>query len=391
MTSPVRTRVIARPRIFTALSCAFAMVILSACSSSGGSSSAGSASGGSASASASSPAVKAAQVTAARWEKAPTELGVTTPLKTAPPKGKTFVWLNCELSACAQILVGVRQAASAAGWNLKVVQYQQANPATVLSAFRLALNYHPAAVGLSGLPEAVWSSIIPAYKKAGVPIVAGYVGPLAMNSTVIGNISGPPDGVETGQILANWFVADSGGKGQALNVRTDELPYLKTFSDAFQTDVQKQCSGCKVTNLDMSVADATGGKVNSAIVSDLQRNPSINYVVATEGPFIDGLPAALAAAGLSGKVKIAGENGDVENLTDVKNGTEAAFTGASLHIGGWQYLDVAIRHAEGMTFDPYDGTQPKQLLTKTVQFSPAADYDVPANYPQQFRKLWKLP
>ena len=47
--------------------------------------------------------------------------------------------------------------------------------------------------------------------------------------------------------------------------------------------------------------------------------------------------------------------------------------------------------AEGMTFDPYDGMQPKQLLTKTVQFSPAADYDVPANYPQQFRKLWKLP
>ena len=44
-----------------------------------------------------------------------------------------------------------------------------------------------------------------------------------------------------------------------------------------------------------------------------------------------------------------------------------------------------------MTFDPYDGTQPKELLTKTVQFSPAADYDVPANYPQQFRKLWKLP
>lgn len=386
MTSPVRTGVIARPKIAAALSCALLMVILSACSSSGSS-----ASSNAAATSASSPGVKAAQAVAVRWEKPPTTLGVTTPLKSAPPSGKTFVWLNCELSACAQILLGVRQAVSAAGWNLKVVQYQQANPATVLSAFKLALNYHPAAVGLSGLPEAVWASVIPAYKKAAVPIIAGYVGPLTLNSTVIGNISGPPDGAETGQILANWFIGDSGGKGDALNVRTDELPYLKTFSDAFQADVQKQCSGCTVTNLNMSVADATGGKVNSAIVADLQRNPSVNYVVATEGPFIDGLPAALSAAGLSGKVKIAGENGDVENLTDVKNGTEAAFTGASLHIGGWQYLDVAIRHAEGMTFDPYDGMQPKQLLTKTVQFSPAADYDVPANYPQQFRKLWKLP
>lgn len=390
MKSPVRVTTVTRPSVMAAAFCALVLVTLSACSSSG-STSASSSAPASASGGASTAQAQSAQAAAAKWEKVPTQLGVTQPLRTAPPKGKTFVWLNCELSACAQILVGVRQAASAAGWNLKVVQYHQANPATVLSAFKVALNYHPAAVGLSGLPEAVWSGIIPAYQKAGVPIIAGYVGPTALNSTVIGNISGPPDGVETGQILADWFIADSGGHGHALNVRTDELPYLKTFSDSFQAEVQKNCTGCTVTNLNMSVADATGGKVDSAIVADLQRNPPINYVIATEGPFIDGLPAALSAAALSSRVKIAGENGDVENLTDVKNGTEAAFTGAALHIGGWQYLDVAIRHAEGMSFSPYDGIQPKQLLTKNVQFTPGADYDVPADYAQQFRQLWKLP
>lgn len=389
MTRPVRVRFMARPQTFTALFCALLMIILSACSSSG-SSSPGTTSASLASPGAAPAEVKAAQAAAAKWEQPPTQLGVTQPLKAAPPAGKTFVWLNCELSACAQILIGVRQAVKAAGWNLKVVQFQEANPATVLTAFKLALNYHPTAVGLSGLPEAVWSSVIPSYQKAGVAIVAGYVGPIPLNSTVIGNVSGPKDGAETGQILANWFIGNSAGQGHALNVRTDELPYLKTFSDSFQSYVQQKCSGCTVSNLDMSVADATGGKVDAAIVAALQRNPSINYVVATEGPFIDGLPAALAAAGLSGKVKIAGENGDVENLTDTKDGTEAAFTGASLHIGGWQYLDVAIRHAEGMTFDPYDGTQPKQLLTKGVAFTPAADYDQPANYSQLFTRLWKL-
>jgi ribose transport system substrate-binding protein len=389
MTRPVRTGVMARPTVFAGLLCALLMVILSACSSSG-SSSPGSASASPASSGVASPQVKAAQAVAAKWEKAPTALGVTAPLKTAPPAGKTFVWLNCELSACTQILAGIKPAVAAAGWKLKVVQYQQANPATVITALKLALSYHPSAVALSGLPEAVWSTEIPAYRAAGVPIIDGYAGPLTLNSTVIGNVSGPPDGVETGQILANWFIADSGGHGRALNVRTDELPYLKTFSDAFQSDVQKNCPGCTVTNLNMSVADATSGKVNSAVVADLQRNPSINYVIATEGPFIDGLPAALAAAGLSGKVKIAGENGDVQNLSDVKNGTEAAFTGASLHIGGWQYLDIAIRHAEGMTFNPYDGIQPKQLLTKSVTFSPSADYDQPANFPQLFQAMWKV-
>ncbi len=385
MTRPVRPRAIARPAVFTALFCALLTVILGACSSDPSSPAAGASGKPAASAE-----VTAARAFAARWERPPTALGVTTPLEKAPPPGKTFVWLNCELSACTQILAGVKPAVAAAGWKLKVVQYQQANPATVITALKLALNYHPAAVALSGLPEAVWSSEIPAYRAAGVPIIDGYAGPLALSSTVIGNISGPPDGVETGQILANWFIADSGGRGHALNVRTDELPYLKTFSDAFQATVQKDCKACTVANLDMSVADATGGQVNSAIVADLQRNPSINYVIATEGPFIDGLPAALASAGLSGKVKIAGENGDVENLSDVKNGTEAAFTGASLHIGGWQYVDLAIRHAEGMKFDPYDGTQPKQLLTRSVSFTPAADYDQPADFEQLFRKLWKV-
>lgn len=385
MKSPVRPWAMARPTLFTALCCVLLTVVLGACSSDPSSSPAGGSGKPGASA-----GVRAARAFAARWERPPTALGVTTPLEKAPPPGKTFVWLNCELSACTQILAGVRPAVAAAGWKLKVVQYQQANPATVITALKLALNYHPSAVALSGLPEAVWSSEIPAYRAAGVPIIDGYAGPLALNSTVIGNISGPPDGVETGQILANWFIADSGGRGHALNVRTDELPYLKTFSDAFQATVKKDCKACTVANLDMSVADATGGQVNSAIVAGLQRNPSINYVIATEGPFIDGLPAALASAGLSEKVKIAGENGDVENLTDVKNGTEAAFTGASLHIGGWQYVDLAIRHAEGMKFDPYDGIQPKQLLTRSVSFTPAADYDQPADFQQLFRKLWKV-
>lgn len=363
------------------------LAVLAACSNSN---SAGSGDGSAAGAGTSSSQVAAARAAVAKWKRPPTSIGVTEPLRTPPPAGKTFVWLNCELAACTEIRAGVEEATKAAGWNLKIVQYQQANTASLVGAFKVALGYHPTAVGLSGLPEQVWSSVIPSYRAAGVAIIAGYVGPLTLNDTVIGNVSGPPDGQLTGQILANWFIADSGGKGHALSVRTDDLPYLKTFNDAFAAEARAKCAGCKIRDLNTSVTQATGGKVNSAVVAELQRDRSIDYVIATEGPFINGLPAALAAAGLRGKVKIAGENGGVENLTAIKNGTEAAWTGASLHIGGWQYLDIAIRHAEGMKFDPYDGTQPKQLLTKDVEFTPTNDYDEPANYQEQFTKLWKL-
>lgn len=371
-----------------ALVAAASLALLGACSS--GSNSTAASSSDSHGSGSDSAGVVAAHAATAKYEVAPTKIGISTPLKEAPPAGKTFVWLDCELSACAEIKTGIQQATQAAGWNLKLVPYKQADSASLIAAFKTALTYHPAAVALSGLPKAVWQSVESDYAKAGVPIIAGYVGPLPLDKTVIGNISGPPDGTLTGKILADWFVADSNGAGHALNVRTDDLPYLKTFNDAFAQEVAARCTGCKVTDLNTSVADAVGGKVNGAVVSSLQRDPSLNYVIATEGPFINGLPAALSAAGLQNKVKVAGENGGVENLTDVKNGTEAAFTGASLHIGGWQYVDLAIRHVEGMTFDPYDGTQPKQLLTKASSFTPTDDYDQPADYQDQFKRLWKL-
>ena len=345
--------------------------------------------GGTASGNAAAQA-KAAAAIAANWEKPPTKLAISQPLKTKPPTGKTFVWLNCEIPSCKNIGAGVTAAAEAAGWTVKTVQYNETDVSSLISAFKLALNYHPTAVGLAGLPEAVWASVIPEYKKAGVVIVPCYVGPIPLNSTVIGNIGGPPDGEEHGTILANWFIGNSKAKGHALSVRTDDLPSLKVFNDTFDKVVKSKCSDCKVTDLNIPYADVSAGKANSAVVSALQRDSSIDYVVATEGPFIDGLPAALSAAGLSKQVKIAGENSDVENLTDVKKGTEDAWTGAANTIAGWQIMDVVFRHVEGMKFDPYDGVQPKQLLTRSVSFTPTNNWNEPANYPDLFKSLWKL-
>jgi ribose transport system substrate-binding protein len=376
-----------RRRVLSAVALgAVAAVTLTACGSS--SSKPGGSSGASSSSAPTSSAVTAAKAVVSKYEAKPTALNITTPLKTAPPKGKTFVWLTCEISACTTIGKGVHAATEAAGWTYKSVSYKQADTSTLIAALKTALTLHPTVVGLSGLPEAVWQSVLPAYKAAGVRIIAGYVGPLKTNSTIIGNVSGPPEKALDAKIMASWFIADSDGKGSVLNVRTDDLPILKSFSDAFETDVKAQCSGCTVTDLNTSVTEAVGGQVNGAVVAELQSHPSIGYVMATEGPFVTGLPAALSAAGLS-KVKVAGSNAGVENLTNVKNGSEQAFTGASLLIGGWEYVDIALRWAEGMTFDP-SPVAPQWLLTKSVDFTPADDIDEPANYPALFKQLWKV-
>jgi len=340
---------------------------------------------------ASNTQVAAAQALVAQYEKQPTTIGVTTPLKSKPPTGKTFVWLSCDVSQCATEGAAIQQAVGLLGWNYKQINYKDADPATLVAGLQQALLLKPVAVALSGLPEVLWQTEAAAYKAAGVPIIQGYEGPGPVAFPLIGSIGGPSDVSVYGKMLAEWTIADSNGKANVLNVTVNSYPILAVFSSSFQSTLTSGCSGCKIQNQNFSLAQVFSGGVNSGIVAALRRDPSITYVNVADGPFIDGLPSALAAAGLSGKVKITAESGDTQNLTDVQNGTESAFTGLALNYGSYLMVDLALRHLEGMPItDPTDGGLPKQLLVKGVSFAISISYDEPSNFRAQFKTLWLL-
>ena len=328
----------------------------------------------------------------AQAEQAPTKIPLTTPLKAKPPTGKTFVWMNCDQSSCAGIGAGVKAAALAAGWNFKEFAVEQAEPSTLVAAMKQALQLHPAAVGLTGLPEAVWGSVIPAYQAAGVPIITGWVGAETLTSTIVANVANQDDMTALGKTLANWFVADSDGKGHALVVEVSTFPILGEAGDSFTNTVKSECSGCQTDVLQETIANVENGTVVPSVVAQLRQHPDINYVCSMNGSFIEGLPSQLAAAGLTGKVKIASLFGGVENLADVKAGTEAATIGTEEHYSGWLMVDAAIRHAEGMSIPDGDGGLPSQLVTAQSggTFPVAESFDVPSNFASQFEALWGL-
>src|SRR5271166_6701534 len=56
----------------------------------------------------------------ASYEKAPTAIPITTPLETSPPKGKTFVFLQCDVAQCTEDSTALKAATAGIGWNLKV-------------------------------------------------------------------------------------------------------------------------------------------------------------------------------------------------------------------------------------------------------------------------------
>ncbi|WP_250279861.1 substrate-binding domain-containing protein [Frankia sp. Cppng1_Ct_nod] len=324
----------------------------------------------------------------AKYKQAPTTIPISTPLKQAPAKGKTFVFLQCDVAQCAQLSKAFTAATAAIGWELKVIPYKSADPATLISGLRQALQYNPVAVGVTGIPGVVWQSEVPAYEKAGVPIVVGHIGPQAINNTIIANINDEQSVQATAEALAAYFIVNSEGKGKILQFQVPDFPILDAFDKAFRAKVQASCPGCSVTPLTGTISQVTSGGSTAAIVSALQRHPEVDWVVTDNGPWVAGLPAALEAAHL--KVKVIGAGADVATETDIKAGKATAFTGVALNYSAWAMLDAVLRHLEGTPISASEGLLPIQLLTKDENFAVSESYDEPADYAAQMEKLWHV-
>jgi ribose transport system substrate-binding protein len=357
--------------------------VLAACSSGGTSS--GSASAGAQAGGGDLTAIKAA---VADFAKKPTSIPVSEPLAKKPESGKTMVWMACQLSACALMSQRIQTAVESVGWTYKQVPYDQANPASLVAGMQQALRYNPAYVAMSGVAAESWASVVPAYKAAGVKIVASYLGHVDLTDTIIANVYGENLNVQMGKELADWFIADSNGKGNALLQTVNDYPSNKIMGESFKQTVQQSCPGCHVDSFNVGLADAGQGAAVSQAVSQLRTKPNDNYLVATFLPFQDGLPAALKAAGLEGKVKVAGGYAASTEFPMIHSGAFAAGTAISGAIASYGIVDAALRDATG-TSRPKSSDQ-SQLLLTGGDFPASGDYNMPADPDAQYKKLWAV-
>ena len=90
-----------------------------------------------------------------------------------------------------------------------------------------------------------------------------------------------------GKITADYFVSDSGGKGNAVIEHVPAYPILNGFTDGFGKEVKAQCPACKTSTTNITIPDLTAGKVPSTLVSALRQNSDANYLVFDDGPFAD--------------------------------------------------------------------------------------------------------
>jgi ribose transport system substrate-binding protein len=371
---------------------AAAALTLTACSSSGSSSASGTTASGSPAASGSNSAgLAAARAAVQAATTFPTTIPVTTPLPSKPPAGKTVVFLQCEIPQCVNEGNGIKAAAAAIGWNYKVVGYQAANPATLVTALTTALQYKPVGVFFSGVPQDAWSSVQQAYVKAGAFITASYLATAPSGPGVVPGRGYASASAQAGTLMAEEQVADSNGAAtKSLLVSVPSYPVFLPTTAAYQSEINKACPACTVSTLNGTLPQVDAGQLVPAVVSAVKRNPGISYIVAVNATFVTELPSALKAAGLAGKYKIiAGKSGALDQQ-QVLNGTKLTVINSPLTMGGWQDIDMAIRTVMHLPIPQGDHDVPAVLLTKANIGTPSDSYDVPADYAAQFEKLWQV-
>ena len=317
----------------------------------------------------------------------PTKINQTTPLSGPVPKDKLYVFLECELPQCVEIGVGAIEAAKAIGWKTKVIKWNTADLQTVLSAMDEALTLKPAAVTLTGIPQELWADREAAFAAAGAMIIPIAVADLKLSKTVPMGAAMKADYLADGTLTGNWFIADSNAEGKALVADVPAYPVLTAHGTGFKEAVAAGCKKCVVTSLDVTVPQLAKGEFVSSVVSALQKDPSIKYLITTNGAFIDGLSAALDAAGMK-DIKVAGGSATINNLAALDAGTENAWAGEAIHMDGWIAIDIAARAMLGMEIPDSGGRRTQQLFIKGNVGTPTLSLDKPDNFRDEFKKLW---
>jgi hypothetical protein len=338
-----------------------------------------------------SAAVAAAQAAVRAAEAMPTSIPVTQQLPSAPPKGKTVLFMQCEEVECSYEGTGMKAAAAAIGWNVKVLNYQAANPATLVSALQTGLQYHPVAAFFSGVPQEAWASEQKAYAAAGAYLVDTFLPAVPTGAAIAPGRAYGADMTALGTVLGDEQIADSGGvPANSLLVNVPTYPVFGPLVTAYDAVIAKDCPACQVTDVNVTLPQMLAGDLNQAVVSAVKRDSGVKYIVSTNGSFTDTLPQALKAAGLAGQVKLISGQGVSLDQQNVLDGTQLATVSSPLTLSGWQDVDIAIRIAMRLPIPAGDGVVPWVLLTKANLGTPSDSYDRPDNYPALFEKLWHV-
>jgi ribose transport system substrate-binding protein len=329
-------------------------------------------------------AIPKAQALLKALEQRPTKISVTTPITKPIPTGKTIDWIVCGVPGCTVLTDPLKQAAKKLGWTVVAIP-GGLSPETILDAWNLAVQKHPDGVVGTGFPESIFASAVAKLKAANIPAINAFVTDTSGNG-IAAIVNGQPSYVQAGAALADFVLGKDGTKANALFLGGTTFPASQFEEKAFDKQYHALCPSCKVSSIE-EPATLTGAALTTSIVAALTRNPSINYVVASQPNDVYGLPQALKTAG--SKAQILVNTPDATTLQYLKQGLIAGIMDVPNTDNMAEIIDAFARTFAGVPVAPDEAAGGDWAVTQATASQVKYPYYLVPNYLGQFAKLWK--
>ena len=305
------------------------------------------------------------------------------------PSDISVYWLEGNIQSILPITGGFEEATDALGWDLTTLSYDPADPQGPGAAMQQAVDAGADYIAVSGQTTDILGAGLEAAMGAGIPVIELYstdeIG--GESNGIYANVGSAASSQASYPRLADLIISDSGGDANVLVVSIPDFAILNVATDAIEEQFANECPDCTVENLDVTIADLTGGTVGSQIVSAVQTNPDIEYVFVVIGDLASGLPEAMASAGME-DVKIIGNVPNAEQLQSLADGTSFAWLPLPRAESAWAAVDSMVRLAAGGEVSPNHEVLPIVIWTTDTVPTPIEEYEGPEGYQDQFKALW---
>jgi ABC-type sugar transport system substrate-binding protein len=324
----------------------------------------------------------------------PEGIALTDELAACPEEGKTIVVTENPQAVTRKTNDGLEAGAQLLGWTV-VREPVGTGPEDPQRAFDAALDRNPDAVLVSGNPSSTFREQLDRATAAGVPVLISDNGEDVGVSGTTYTI-GLDDFNQTGlwgKMNADYAAAQ--GAEHVLIVDLSLYPILHAWAEGAAAELAEIAPDTAVTTLDAQITDLVAGEIPARIVSEIQRNPDIDWVLLALGDMTTGLDAALRAAGLAEQVSIGGESASTANVAALQEGAEDAWTGFAAEIHGMYRIDALARifAGEDPTGNESYSELPTQLMTPdNIGDAPLDDegyYVGVPDYLDHFEGIWK--
>jgi ribose transport system substrate-binding protein len=375
---------------------ACAALAVAGCGSSSSNTSSSTSSGSGSSASAANPGLAHAEAIVAKYRQPVSTYSLpTSRVKgVAKLKGKTVMYIPLINAIPAfQITAGsMKTALAKVGVKLQPCN-GGANPTTVAACIAQAKSQGMSGIVTDAIPYELAATAFASATSAGIPVLIADQYP--ENRTNGGKLAYQPGNVNQPALIADWIIADSKGKANAIvGEEADSPSSIAYVQKGLVPEFRNYCPSCKVTinKMTQSAPDQIASAVNSSLLKD----PGVQYYYTEFEDDLQGVLQGVQQAGKTTGLKVEAATATIAGLQKMKAGQSVAGeVGDDVNYEGWADADEILRMMAGQKV--VTENIPERLFDSTninkIALTPAAQaagvwYGNPSTFETGFEKLW---